>query len=90
MFPSTTASLAHTGLVSGPGGPTALAPAFDVTDTGQWSMAVTAALADIDGDGCLDLVGGWGRCDGTFDLYDPAASVGLQALIIDPMKARDS
>ncbi|MGE0814591.1 MAG: FG-GAP-like repeat-containing protein [Vicinamibacterales bacterium] len=77
------------GQVSGPGGPIALAPAFDVVDAGGWPSPVTAALADLDGDGCLDLVGGWGRCDGTFDVYD-LASVGLQALMIDPTKARDS
>ena len=82
-------SSAH-GPVVGAGGPVSLAPAFETTRYVGWPVNATPALFDANGDGCLDLVGAWGRCDGSFDRYDPAA-IGLGALTIDDStKARDS
>jgi len=68
-------------LVTG-GGRITTPPAFDVTDHTSWPGNITPALWDIDGDGCLDLIGGRGRCDGTFETY-PLGPVGLDGFTAD-------
>lgn len=68
-------------LVTG-GGRITSPPAFDVTDHTSWPGNITPALWDIDGDGCLDMVGGWGRCDGTFQTY-PLGPAGLDGFNAD-------
>lgn len=75
-------------LVTG-GGRITSPPAFDVTDHTSWPGNITPALWDIDGDGCLDMVGGWGRCDGTFQTY-PLESNGLGELVAPGRNNRDS
>ena len=73
----------------GAGGSIAASPSFTVVDNTDWPGTVTPALWDINGDGCLDLVGGWGRCDGTFEHY-ALASQGLAGLIAPGRENRDS
>jgi hypothetical protein len=51
-----------------------------------WFANVTAALLDINGDGCLDLLGAWGRCDGTFERH---AAAGFESHAAADKKARD-
>jgi len=77
------------GPVAGSGGPIAMALAFDVVEYPDWPGRLTPALWDVNGDGCLDMVGAWGRCDGTFQLY-PLASAGLGGLAADGRMNRDS
>lgn len=68
------------GPVAGAGGPVAAVPQFDVMTYPDWPGNLTPGLWDIDGDGCLDMVGAKGLCDGTFATY-PLASAGLDGLI---------
>ena len=77
------------GPVYGLAGAIAGSPSFTVLDNSDWPGTVTPALWDINGDGCLDLVGGWGRCDGTFEQY-PLASRGLAGLVAPGRENRDS
>lgn len=74
------------GAVSGPPGPVAIAPALVLTQYMGWFANVTAALLDINGDGCLDLLGAWGRCDGTFERH---AAAGFESHAAADRKARD-
>ncbi len=64
------------------GGRITTPPAFDVTDHTSWPGNITPALWDIDGDGCLDMIGGRGRCDGTFQTY-PLGPAGLDGFNAD-------
>lgn len=77
------------GPVVGSGGPVAAVPGFSVVDHADWAAAVTPALWDVNGDGCLDLVGGWGNCDGSFTPY-ALSSVGLEALALAGQAHKDS
>lgn len=74
------------GAVSGPPGPVAIAPALALTQYTGWFANVTPALLDINGDGCLDLLGAWGRCDGTFERH---AAAGFESHAAAGAKARD-
>ena len=74
------------GTVSGPPGPVAIAPVLELTHYTGWFANVTPALFDLNGDGCLDLLGAWGRCDGTFDRQ---ATVGFDAHVAAGTRARD-
>ncbi len=69
------------GAVAAGGGPIAVATTFATADSDRWSSDATPGLSDLNGDGCLDLVGGWGNCDGTFQAYtlDTAGLLGLSA-----------
>ncbi len=66
--------------VSGPvatgGSPRTMVPTFAVRDYLSWPGNTAPVLWDVNGDGCLDLLGAWGRCDGSFERYDLAA-IGL-------------
>lgn len=77
------------GPLVGGGGPVAVTTTFSVRDSVPWSGDVTPALWDIDGDGCLDLIGGWGNCDGTFRGYS-LDTVGLFGLRANGRGNRDS
>lgn len=77
------------GPVAGTGGPIAMALTFDVLEYPDWPGRLTPALWDVNGDGCLDMVGAWGRCDGSFQLY-PLASAGLEGLAAEGRMNRDS
>lgn len=71
--------------VSGPvvtgGSPSTVAPTFAVRDYLNWPGNTAPVLWDVNGDGCLDLLGAWGRCDGSFERYD------LTALGLGPFPA---
>jgi hypothetical protein len=77
------------GPVLGQGGPIAVSATFSVAEHLQWPANVTPAFWDVNGDGCVDLLGAWGHCDGTFSRYT-LADLGLQAIAQDPNKDRDS
>jgi hypothetical protein len=77
------------GPILGQGGPVAVSATFALSDYRQWPANVMPAFWDVNGDGCLDALGAWGHCDGTFTRY-ALADVGLQALAQDPHKDRDS
>lgn len=77
------------GPVAGDGGPVAVATTFDVIDYPDWPGKVTPALWDVNGDGCLDMVGGWGTCDGLFQRYQ-LATAGLEGLATPGRSNRDS
>ena len=49
----------------------------------------TAALWDMDNDGCLDAVAAYGDCDGGFNSVDPAA-IGIDNLLATGRANRDS
>jgi hypothetical protein len=66
----------------------AVAPVFVMSQYAGWFANVTPALFDADGDGCLDLLGAWGQCDGTFERYDGAAE-GFGSIVLAEGKARD-
>jgi len=72
----------------GGGGYTAVSTVFDIRDIG-FPYYVTAALWDVDGDGCLDMVGASGDCLGGFQSYD-LASRGLSGLFSVGRVNRDS
>ncbi len=67
------------GPVAGTGGPVALAVGFSTVNYPDWPGNLTPGLWDIDGDGCLDMVGARGLCNGMFEPY-ALASVGLGGL----------
>ncbi|MGV3517098.1 FG-GAP-like repeat-containing protein [Luteitalea sp.] len=87
--------------VAGDGGPVAAStsvtphavatpfPPFSGPSGEAFTFDVTPALWDIDGDGCLDMVGRFGHCDGTFTpiTLDPA---GIGLLMADDRANRDS
>lgn len=77
------------GPVAGTAGPVALAPTFLATHYAGWPANVTPALYDVDGDGCLDMVGARGRCAAGFERYE-VATAGLGELRTDDAKNRDS
>ena len=71
----------------GSGGPVAVSPSMQPLLLG--TPAVTAALWDVDDDGCLDAVGGRGGCNGTFEPYSLTAA-GLAGLFAAGRVNRDS
>ena len=76
------------GAFSGVPSTVAVAPVFAMSQYTGWFAGVTPAIFDADGDGCLDLLGAWGQCDGTFERYDGAAE-GFGSLILAQAKSRD-
>ena len=70
------------GPVAGNGGPVAMATTFDLIDYPVWPGSLTPSLWDLDGDGCLDIVGARGQCDGTFQPYS-LETIGLESLTAD-------
>ena len=58
---------------------------FAMTVLNSWA-AMT--VADFDGDGCMDILGAYGHCDGTFTTFSEA-SVGLGALRANSRQYRD-
>lgn len=77
------------GPVAGPPGPIALSTTFQGTEYVGWPAIVTPALFDVDGDGCLDMVGARGHCADGFERYS-MSSAGLDALSTNFAKNRDS
>ena len=79
------------GPVAGSGGPVALATTFDLIDYPEWPGNLTPSLWDLDGDGCLDILGARGQCDGSFQSYT-LDTVGLESLTANGRNAvnRDS
>ena len=69
------------GPVAGTGGPVALAVGFTAVNYPEWPGNLTPGLWDLDGDGCLDMLGARGGCDGTFHPYalESAGLGGLKA-----------
>ena len=76
------------GAFSGVPSPVAVAPVFAMSQYAGWFANVTPAIFDADGDGCLDLLGAWGQCDGTLERYDGVAE-GFGSLVLADGKARD-
>jgi len=77
------------GPVLGSPGPVALATSFTTVEYAGWGATVTPALFDVDGDGCLDMVGARGRCGAGLERH-AMAPVGLEALAANDGKNRDS
>ena len=77
------------GPVVSAGGPLAVATTFDRVDYPDWAGSVTPALFDANEDGCLDMVGAWGTCDGLFQRY-PLEAAGLEGLAAVGRSNRDS
>ena len=71
----------------GSGGPVAVSTTMRAVDVSVQS--VTPALWDIDGDGCLDIVGARGLCNGQFE-SQPLAQSGLAGLFASGRVNRDS
>lgn len=71
----------------GRGGYSAVSTVFDIRDATV--PYVTPALWDVDGDGCLDMVGASGNCAGGFQAYD-LLSRGLGGLFAPGRVNRDS
>jgi hypothetical protein len=75
------------GMRIGRGGYPAVSTVFDIRDATV--PDVTPALWDVDGDGCLDMVGANGDCAGGFQSY-PLESRGLAGLFATGRVNRDS
>jgi hypothetical protein len=75
------------GPLTGTGGPVAVSPSMQPIALAN--PYVTPSLWDVDGDGCLDMVGAHGSCDGTFEPYSLMAS-GLAGLFAPGRVNRDS
>lgn len=80
---------ARFGPVAGPAGPVAASTTYAATEYDWWPATATPALFDVDGDGCLDMLGARGHCDQGFERYQ-LSTAGLDALRIDDTKTRDS
>lgn len=76
-----------TGPLTGTGGPIAVTASVQPIVLG--TPPVTPAFWDVDGDGCLDMVGGQGKCDGTFEPYS-LTTAGLSGLFAPGRVNRDS